>query len=60
MVQGVAGDYEWKTYLSLREMKDRYGECTKAIEAYARVLMKYDLLSVTDGTKKRSDGTPVP
>lgn len=37
----------------------RYEECTEIIAAYARALVKYDLLSVTDGTVKRSDGTPV-
>lgn len=34
----------------------RYEECTEIIAAYARALVKYDLLSVTDGTVKRSDG----
>ena len=36
-----------------------YTETYERIKAYSRALIKYDLLSVTDGTKKRSDNTPV-
>lgn len=36
-----------------------YTKCDEMMKAYARAVLKHDLLSVTDGTKKRSDGTPV-
>ena len=29
------------------------------MNAYSRILLKYNLLSETDGTQKRADGTPV-
>ena len=37
-----------------------YQECDDIINAYSRAIVKYGLLSETDGTQKRSDGTPVP
>ena len=36
-----------------------YQECEDIINAYSRAIVKYNLLSETDGTQKRSDGTPV-
>ena len=36
-----------------------YQECDDIINAYSRVIAKYGLFSETDGTLKRSDGTPV-
>ena len=36
-----------------------YQECNDIIDAYSRAIAKYGLLSETDGTQKRSDGTPV-
>lgn len=36
-----------------------YTKCDEMMKAYARAVLKHDLLSVTDGTKLRSDGTPV-
>ena len=37
----------------------RYTETLERIEKYAKALISYDLLAVTDGTVKRSDGKPV-
>lgn len=36
-----------------------YQECNDIIDAYSRAIVKYNLLAVTDGTQKRTDGTPV-
>ena len=51
----MSGRREWFCEL----LTCRYEECTEIIAAYSRALVKYDLLSVTDGTIKRSDDTPV-
>lgn len=36
-----------------------YEEVRIRIEAYSRALVKYDLLSTTQGYEKQTDGTPV-
>ena len=49
IVDGKAGDYVWQTF----------NECDEIIDSYSRALVHENLLSVTDGTLQRSDGTPV-
>ena len=56
---GEAGPYVWQTFLFSMLVRRRYAECDQIIKAYARALKKHDLLSVTDGTARRTDGTPV-
>ena len=36
-----------------------YKESEVRMKAYSRILLKYNLLSETDGTQKRMDGSPV-
>ena len=56
---GEAGPYVWQSFRLLALVRARYAECDQIIKAYARALKKHDLLSVTDGTARRTDGTPV-
>lgn len=48
-MNGKAAEYEWYTYK----------RCDAIMKAYAAAIDHYDLLSITDGTEKRSDGTPM-
>ena len=59
VVDGVAGEYEWIEFDCFFHYNSSYTECNERMKAFARALLKYDLLSETDGTQKRTDGTPV-
>ena len=45
--------------VDLHTSYNSYKESEVRMKAYSRILLKYNLLSETDGTQKRMDGTPV-
>ena len=59
IVDGQAGPYVWQSSHWLPPVIRSYVECNDIMKAYARAMKKHDLLSVTDGTARRSDGEPV-
>ena len=59
MVNGEAQPYVFYTYELSSLVTCSYEEARIRIEAYSRALVKYDLLSTTQGYEKQTDGTPV-
>lgn len=59
IVDEKAGPYVWQSSLCFSFVMHSYVECNEIMKSYARAMKKYNLLSVTDGTARRSDGEPV-
>lgn len=58
-MDGKAAEYEWYTYGFNSSFNPSYKRCNEIMKSYAAAIAHHDLLSTTDGTEKRSDGTPV-